>query len=212
METGTVLWFSFFYSKFWLISTWFSSLHSLSVSIFFPKQHLHKVPVICLPLSGLHLIVPRGRHFDWYSINRQTQTSDREAFVLVSAASSFTINSLRCVDARNAESDPSPSRVAAHWPGIRLRASSETSFPPHLCSVAALSLSLVWVSRLAVVWLPDSLNISACHFFSQECVIKDTWGALVSECWPSDFHSSILGVNIQVLSGQKICLLKTLSS
>lgn len=139
--------FFFFHSKFRLISTSFSSCRSTSVLICLPKQHLHEVPVVCLPISGPHLIVPRGRHFDWYSINRQTQTSDRDAFVLASAASSFTINSLRCVDARNTESDPSPSRVAAHWPGIRLRASSETSFP-HLCSVAALSLSgLSFTSR-----------------------------------------------------------------
>lgn len=137
-----------FHSKFRLVWTWFSSSRSLSVLICPPKQDLHRVPVVCLPLSGLHLLVPHGGHFDWYSINRQTQTPDRGAFVLASSASSFTINSLRCVDARNAESDPSPSRVAAHWPGIRLRASSETSFPPHLCSEAALSLSgLSFTSR-----------------------------------------------------------------
>lgn len=140
MKTSVVIFFSFFHSKFRLISTWFSPFHFLPVLICLPEQHVHKVPLVCLPLSGLHLFVPHGRHFDWYSINQQTQTSDSEAFVLASAASSFTINSLRCVDARNAESDPSRSRVAAHWPGIRLRASSETSFPPSLFCGRPLSL------------------------------------------------------------------------
>lgn len=153
METGPALWFSFLllfflHSKFSLIFDLIFLPLNLSVLICPPKQHLHKIPVVCLPTSGLHLIVAHSRHFDWYSINHQTKTSDSGAFVLVSAASSFTINSLRCVDARNAESDPSRSRVAAHWPGIRLRASSETSFPPHLCSVASLSLSgLSFTSR-----------------------------------------------------------------
>lgn len=101
IETGPVLFFSFLFFLFSILK-----LVSFNLDICFPpfSAFLSWVVFQNDTYISFHLFISPYRAFIWLyhtaGLLIDTQTSDREAFVLVSAASSFTINPLRCVDAR----------------------------------------------------------------------------------------------------------------